>query len=83
MKVQKNAGVEQPRENLHRCFLMSVSGEPAGDDGVIVRPDGTVVVGHGVVADLTRAERTDAPSVCRNSFAAFTAEPVKGLLFIR
>ena len=43
-------------------MLIPVSGKPARDDRVIVRPDGSVVIGHRVVTDFAATKRANAPS---------------------
>src|SRR6266487_949479 len=62
MQIKEKTGIEQTCED-HRCgLLQSVSGESRGDQGVIVRPDRSIVIGHGIVARLAASHRTDAPT---------------------
>src|SRR6266487_1442240 len=62
MQIKEKTGIEQTCED-HRCgLLQSVSGESRGDQGVIVRPDRSIVIGHGIVSRLAASHRTNAPT---------------------
>src|SRR5262245_8181748 len=41
---------------------MAIAGEAGGDQGVVVRPDRAVVIGHGIVACLAVGNGADAPT---------------------
>lgn len=61
VQVEEKACVEQSRENLNHFVLKSVSGKPCSDDGIIMRPDRSVVIGHWVVARFASSYSTHSP----------------------
>ena len=63
MQIEKSAGVEETGKNLQGALLKSVSGHTRCDEGIIVRPNRSIVVRHGIEADLRSGDGSDAPSV--------------------
>jgi len=52
----------QAREDFQRQVGESASRQACRDDGVVVRPDGSIVIRHRVVAPLERTGRANAPA---------------------
>jgi len=49
VQIQDNAGIEQAGEDLYGLVLEAIARQAHGDQGVVVRPDRPVVIGHGIV----------------------------------
>lgn len=64
-QVQEQGGVEETGEKPDRRLLEAVPGEPGRDDGVVMRPNRSIVVGHRVVADLPGGERPNPPAAMK------------------
>src|SRR6266704_3891034 len=62
MEIEEESGVEQTCEDYRGRLFQPVSGESRSNQGVIVRPDRSVVIGHGVVARFAARHRADSPS---------------------
>src|SRR4029077_16808082 len=72
MQIKEETGIEQTCDDHRRGLLQSVSGESRGNQGVIMRPDRSIVIGHGIVSRLAAPHRTNAPTgercfVCEGS----------------
>src|SRR2546428_490590 len=52
VQVQKGGDLEEAVQELGSEFFHIVTRKPGGDQGVIVRPTGPVVVRHGIVPPL-------------------------------
>src|SRR5215467_10938348 len=55
-------GLVQAMQDFGRLLLHAIERETQADQGVVVRPDGTIVVGHRIVATFRRADRPNTPS---------------------
>ncbi len=62
MQVDHAAQIEQAEENLAGIVLESVFRHAAGNQGIVVRPDRTVMVGKWVISDFGRSHGADSPS---------------------
>ena len=62
MEIHEATGIEQTGQHVQHRILEPIFGESARDQRIIVRPDGAIVIRHGVVTGLRRRERSDAPS---------------------
>jgi len=62
MQIHHDAGVEQPRQNLQGLELEAVTRQPHGDQGVVVGPYRTVVVGHGIETRFVYWGWSESPS---------------------
>src|SRR5262245_22394101 len=51
-QIHIGRGFEQASEHLVNGALVSVSRKPQGDQGVVVRPNRTIVIGHRIVSLL-------------------------------
>src|SRR5581483_3035863 len=60
--VEVEAGFEKTPQQLSRFRLFAKARETRADDGVIMRPDGAVMVAHRIVAGCMRREGTNAPA---------------------
>src|SRR4029077_13979054 len=67
MEIDEGARVEHRLQHLEDFRLESVAREPVSDQGVVVRPDRAVVVGHGIVAYFSVRQRANSPSGKRGS----------------
>ena len=65
MQPEKQAGVEETAKNLQGALFESIGGHAGSDKGIIVRPNGSVVVRHWIEAGLSRCHGADTPSVKR------------------
>lgn len=63
MQIEKSAGVEETGKNLQGALFESVGSHARGDNGIVVRPDRSVVVRHRIEADLRCGDGSDTPSV--------------------
>ena len=63
MQLKKLAGVEEPANNLQCALFEPLGGHPRCDQGIVVRPDRSIVIGHRIVSDLRGCDGPDAPSV--------------------
>ena len=63
MQFEKPAGVEETGKNLQGALFESVGGHPGCNEGIIVRPDRSIVVRHRIEADLSSCDGSDTPSV--------------------
>src|SRR6478609_12047151 len=54
-------GVEQTLEQMSHRMLQAVAGEAERDQGIVVRPDRAVGIGHRVVSRLAPRDGADAP----------------------
>src|ERR671916_569560 len=59
--VEVRGGVEEREGDNARLLPEAVAPEAASDEGVVVGPDGAVVVRAGVVSPLARGHRPDPP----------------------
>ena len=64
-QIQEHGGVEEAREKPDRRFLEAVTGEPGRDDGVVMRPNRPVVIGHRVVTGLSGCKRPYSPAAVK------------------
>src|SRR6185503_3021996 len=62
MQFEKKGGVEETAKNLQRALFESVGGHAGGYEGVIVRPDRSIVIRHGIKASLSDCDGSDTPS---------------------
>src|SRR6266540_565171 len=62
MQIEEKTGIEQTCENRCGRLLQSVSGESRSNQGVIVRPDRSIVIGHGIVARLAASDCAKPPT---------------------
>src|SRR5690606_11178352 len=62
VEVEEEARIQQRGEDAGSLFVEAVSGEPRRDEGVVVRPDRTIVVRHRVVARLAGGHGPNSPA---------------------
>src|SRR5579863_9162153 len=62
VEIDFGGEIEQPRSDAQSKVLFTSSQSAKSDEGVIVRPHGSVVVRHGVVSALAGHEGAHAPS---------------------
>src|SRR5579863_4594395 len=62
LKVDFTAEIEQGEQDLAGEFLMSELCHAVGDDGVVMRPYGAIMVGERVVAGLGAGNGTNTPT---------------------
>src|ERR1700737_5204856 len=55
-------GLVQAMQDFARLLLHAIERETQADQGIVVRPDGTIVVGHRIVSRFRRADRPNTPS---------------------
>src|ERR1700733_82096 len=61
-KIRPLARVEQAEQDLAGHVFVSVFGEATGDDGIVMRPDGAVVVRKRIVTNLSGSDGADTPT---------------------
>ena len=62
LKFDRGAEIEQAHQNAAGKLAKIVAGHSRSDDGIVMRPDRTVVVRERVVARLMTADRPNTPS---------------------
>jgi len=59
---EKGRGLDEARAERHERLGRAIATKAERGDRGVVRPDGTVVIAHGVVASLARRQRAEAPA---------------------
>ena len=62
LQIEVNAGFVQAQHHPQRSGAKPVVRKATCHERVVVRPDRTVVIAHGIVARLAARERADAPA---------------------
>src|SRR6185437_3773378 len=62
VQIEEATRIEQSGEHLRGLLSESVAGEAGGDERIVVRPDGSVVIRHRVVARGAHGHGANAPA---------------------
>src|SRR5690606_35818716 len=61
-EVHRGGGIEEPLEELHHVVFKPVARQSQRDQGVVMGPDGAIVIGNRAVARFGRGDGANAPA---------------------
>ena len=62
MEIDKRARIKHAPQHFQSMRLQPIARETMGNQGVVVRPDGAIVVRHGIVARFAVRDRANSPT---------------------
>src|SRR6185437_7744749 len=77
-QVHGGADVEQGQQNLTRHLPESITRHAAGNQGIVMGPDRTVVIGERIVASLSVGDSPDSPAVKKIRLQHFAGQAGSG-----
>lgn len=60
MQINEQTSLKQTSQNPQHWLAEPIAAESIGYERIVVRPDGAIMIGHRVIADLGRCQGSDS-----------------------